>query len=160
MASETFPLFYNGGNGMFWDHTYRANLGLATITMSGWGVGAYDFDNDGYKDLFFANSHVDENIELYFPHLRYKLPNAVFHNRGDGTFEDVSNLAGPDFQMARGHRGSAFGDFNNDGRVDLVVSAIGDKPALLYNITSNSNRWITLKLEGVRSNRQGIGGLG
>ncbi|MDA2931100.1 CRTAC1 family protein, partial [Acidobacteria bacterium AH-259-O06] len=157
LASETFPLFFNSGNGIFIDHTYQAQIGLATIRMSGWGVGAYDFNNDGYKDLFFANSHVDENINLYFRHLHYKLPNAVFQNLRNGTFQDASARAGPTFQVARAHRGSAFGDLNNDGRVDVVVSAIGEEPAVLYNVSPGDYNWIMLDLAGTKSSRDAIG---
>ncbi len=157
LASETFPLFINGGSGSFTDQTYRAQLGFATMTMSGWGLGAYDFDNDGNKDLFFANSHVHDNIEFYFSHLRSRLPNAVFRNLGNGTYRNVSLQAGAALEPARAHRGVAFGDLNNDGRIDVVVSAIGQEPAVLLNASPAANHWIVLDLDGTRSNRDGIG---
>jgi hypothetical protein len=124
--------------------------------VSGWGAGIYDFDNDGYKDLFSANSHVSENADLD-PQQRYRQPNAVFHNLRNGTFADVSANAGKAFTEAAAHRGCAFGDLNNDGKIDVVVSAIGSPGELLYNTSSGSNHWILIQAVGVKSNRDGIG---
>lgn len=156
LASQTFPLFLNQGGGLFLDAAYETQIGLSATSMSGWGNGAYDFDNDGYKDLFTANSHVSENIQLY-RHYEYKLPNAVFRNQGDGTFRDVTGKAGPAMNVARPHRGCAFGDLNNDGRVDVVVSVIGEKPEVLYNSSPVDHHWILIELEGTQSNRDAIG---
>jgi hypothetical protein len=124
--------------------------------MSGWGNGIYDFDNDGFKDLFTANSHVSDNADDD-PQQHYRQANAVFQNLQDGTFRDVSTQAGPDMQVRAAHRGCAFGDLNNDGKIDVVVSAIGDRAELLYNTTTNNNHWILLQTIGVKSNRDGIG---
>jgi hypothetical protein len=124
--------------------------------MSGWGNGIYDFDNDGFKDLFTANSYVSENADDD-PQLHYKQANAVFQNLQNGTFRDVSTQAGPDMQVRAVHRGCAFGDLNNDGKIDVVVSTIGDRAELLYNTTTNNNHWILLQTIGVKSNRDGIG---
>jgi hypothetical protein len=130
-------------------------LGFATVLMGGWGVGAYDLDDDGRKELFFANSHVSENVESYGHH-RYRQANAVFQAGPDGRFRDVTAASGPDMKRARAHRGCAFGDLDDDGRVDVVVSAIGEPPAVLFN-TSDAGHWIALRLRGTRSNRDGIG---
>jgi hypothetical protein len=124
--------------------------------MSGWGNGIYDFDNDGFKDLFTANSHISDNADDD-PQQHYRQANAAFQNLQDGTFRDVSTQAGPDMQVRAAHRGCAFGDLNNDGRIDVVVSAVGDHAELLYNTTTNSNHWILLQTIGVKSNRDGIG---
>jgi hypothetical protein len=124
--------------------------------MSGWGNGIYDFDNDGFKDLFTANSHVSENADDDAQQ-HYRQANAVFQNLQNGTFRDVSAQAGPDMQVRAAHRGCAFGDLNNDGKIDVVVSAIGDHAELLYNTTTNNNHWILLQTIGVKSNRDGIG---
>jgi hypothetical protein len=124
--------------------------------MSGWGTGAYDFDNDGRKDLFSANSHLNANVEAYGHH-RYRQPNAVFRGAEGATFRDVTAETGPAMQRARAHRGCAFGDLDGDGRVDVVVSVIGEPPEVLYNTTAGGGHWLGLRLEGTKSNRDGIG---
>jgi enediyne biosynthesis protein E4 len=156
LGRETFPLFRNEGTGSFSVDTYKAGIGFASLKMSGWGNGIYDFDNDGFKDLFTANSHVSDNADDD-PQQHYRQANAVFQNLQDGTFRDVSTQAGPDMQVRAAHRGCAFGDLNNDGKIDVVVSAIGDHAELLYNTTTNNNHWILLQTMGVKSNRDGIG---
>jgi hypothetical protein len=156
LGRETFPLFRNEGTGFFSVDTYKAGIGFASLGMSGWGNGIYDFDNDGFKDLFSANSHASENADEDHEQ-QYRQTNAVFLNAHNGTFRDVSMFAGPDMQVRVAHRGCAFGDLNNDGKVDVVVSAIGDGAELLYNTTKNSNHWILIDTIGVKSNRDGIG---
>ena len=103
------PLYRNLGQGQFAVKTTAAGLGMDTFEMSGWGNGIADFDNDGWKDLFVARSNVDENKRLFSPRT-FEEPNAVFRNLQDGRFQNVSATAGPDFQIAGGHRGVAFGD--------------------------------------------------
>ena len=156
LGRETFPLFRNEGTGSFSVDTYKAGIGFPSLKMSGWGNGIYDFDNDGFKDLFTANSHVSENADDD-PQQHYRQANAAFQNLQDGTFRDASTQAGPDMQVRAAHRGCAFGDLNNDGKIDVVVSAIGDHAELLYNTTTNNNHWILLQTIGVKSNRDGIG---
>ena len=155
LQGETFPLFFNSGRGFFVESSYQAGIGYASRQMSGWSVGAYDFDNDGYKDLFTANSHVSENVHIYGPE-RYRQPNAVFRNMGSGQFQDVSRSAGVSMNEAA-HRGSAFGDLNNDGKVDAVVSAIGSPAEVLYNTSPGANHWVLIQTVGTKSNRDGIG---
>src|ERR1700756_2963445 len=135
LGGETFPLFHNEGNGWFNDDSYKAGIGFRSLKMSGWGAGIQDFDNDGYKDLFTANSHVSENADLDGQQ-HYRQPNAVFRNMHDGTFRDVSSEAGSGMQIRAAHRGCAFGDLNNDGKMDVVVSAIGSPAELLYNTST------------------------
>jgi enediyne biosynthesis protein E4 len=156
LGGETFPLFRNEGNGFFSADTYKAGIGFRSFKMSGWGNGIHDFDNDGYKDLFSANSHVSENADVD-PQQHYRQANAVFWNLRDGTFRDVSSEAGPAMQARAAHRGCAFGDLNNDGRVDAVVSVIGGPAELLYNTSPRGNHWILIWATGVKSNRDGIG---
>ncbi len=156
LGGETFPLYLNTGNGLFDPTTYPSGLGFPTLKMSGWGVGAYDFDNDGQKDLFTANSHVSENVDFYGRD-RYRQANALFRNLGNGHFEYVNGQAGSAMQVAAAHRGCAFGDWNNDGRIDAVVSVIGEAARVLHNSSNRENRWILIQLEGTRSNRDGIG---
>ena len=136
---ETFPIYLNRGGGNFFDATASSGLAQATASMSGWGNGIYDFDNDGWKDLFVARSNVVDNIRLVFPDRRYAEPNSVFRNLGNGRFEDVSATAGPDFQLEAAHRGVAFGDFDNDGRVDMLVSVLGGPVKLFHNVSPNTN---------------------
>jgi hypothetical protein len=156
LSGDRFPLYLNTPDGVFVPATHRAGLGFATVLMSGWGTGAYDFDNDGHKELFTANSHVSENVDSYGHH-RYRQPNALFRGVGDGRFRDVTADAGAAMQRARAHRGCAFGDLDNDGRIDVVVSVIGEPPEILYNATAGGGHWLELRLEGTKSNRDGIG---
>src|SRR5260370_7685574 len=126
------------------------------MKMGGWGAGIEDFDNDGYKDLFTANSHVSENADSDGQQ-QYRQANAVFRKMHDGPFQDVSGDAGSGMQIRAAHRGCAFGDLNNDGKIDVVVSAIGSPAELLYNTSTGSNHWILIQTIGVKSNRDGIG---
>jgi tetratricopeptide (TPR) repeat protein len=156
LEGETFPVFRNLGKGFFADETYPSRLGMETIKRSGWGLGLFDFNNDGFKDLFTANAHVIDNIEL-FNEQTYRQPNSVFANLGDGQFAYVSRMAGPDLQARGAHRGCAFADFNNDGRMDVVTTALNEPAALLLNESPNDHHWLTLRLIGTQSNRSGIG---
>jgi len=156
MIYDTFPLFRNTGKApVFEDVTAESGLAVATRALTGWGIGVYDFDNDGFKDVFTANAH--------FPALEEslgtvpELPNSVFRNQGNGRFEDVSKTAGIDFQVQGQYRGVAFADFDNDGRVDAVVSNVNGPARLFRNMTTGSGHWLALKLRGTKSNRDGIG---
>ena len=156
IEKQTFPFYWNLGNGQFAVKTTAAGLGLDTFEMSGWGNGIADFDNDGWQDLFVARANVDENVRLFKPRT-FEEPNAVFRNLGRGKFENVSATAGPDFQAPAGHRGVALGDLDNDGRVDAVVSVLNGLAKIFHNTTRNGNHWILLTLRGTKSNRMGIG---
>jgi hypothetical protein len=156
LGGETFPLYRNEGNDLFTMDTYPANIGFSTYKMSGWGAGIVDFNNDGYKDLFSANSHVSENADID-PQQHYLQTNAIFENMKDNTFQDVSTHAGPGLGLRAAHRGAAFGDLNNDGKIDIVVSVIAGHAELLYNTTANGNHWLLIQTIGTKSNRDGIG---
>jgi enediyne biosynthesis protein E4 len=156
LGGETFPLYRNEGNDLFSMETYPANIGFSTYKMSGWGAGIVDFNNDGYKDLFSANSHVSENADID-PQQHYLQTNAIFENMKDKTFQDVSAHAGPGLGLRAAHRGAAFGDLNNDGKIDVVVSVIAGYAELLYNTTANANHWLLIQTIGTKSNRDGIG---
>ena len=156
LFDQTFPLFRNLGNGLFDDATDSSGLAPLTAERSCWSNGLFDFNNDRWKDLFTANSHVTDNIELFIA-TQYKQANSVFLNRGDGTFRDASQGAGLALGVPGAHRGAAFADFNNNGKIDVVVSAIGAPAELWENVSPDDNHWLVIKLTGTRSNRDGIG---
>jgi hypothetical protein len=156
MFGDTFPLYRNLGGGQFEDATSRAGLTTLTSRFTAWGTGAFDFDNDGRKDLFAATSDILDNADAVV-HRPYALPNLLLRNKGNLTFEDVSATAGAAFSVPAPHRGAAFGDFNNDGKIDIVVTVLNGPPELLMNRTRNQNHWIILKLVGVKSNRDSLG---
>ena len=156
LAGETFPLFHNDGKGLFDDASYKSHMGILSNKRSGWSPALIDFNNDGWKDLFVSGSHVNDTVEA-FEATPYRLPNAVFANAGDGTFQDFSERAGADFQKPGVHRGAAFADFNNDGRIDVVVSQIGGRAELWENTSPGDKTWIDVKLTGTKSNRDGLG---
>jgi len=156
MFNDTYPLFRNTGKApAFEDFTTQARLGFVTRRLTGWGVGLYDFDNDGFKDVFTANSHFP-GLDPYLGSLS-ALPNSVFHHSSSGWLEDDSKSAGNAFQSPGLNRGVAFADFDNDGRVDAVVSNINGPARLYRNVTRNTGHWLALKLTGTRSNRDAIG---
>jgi len=156
LNNEIFPLFHNLGGGMFEDATFPSRLSVLSAPRGGWSAGIFDLNNDGWKDLFSANSHADDNVEQ-FTAASYRQPNSIFANLGDGTFWDVSKEVGEDFQVPRAHRGCAFADFDNDGKIDVVVSSLQDKAELWHNVSPTQNNWIILRLVGSKSNRDGIG---
>ncbi|MEJ2008604.1 MAG: CRTAC1 family protein [Acidobacteriota bacterium] len=158
LFGETFPLFRNLGKGTFDDATFSSGLSTLTAKRSGYSNGIFDFNNDGWKDIFTANSHVDDNIDLFMA-THYKLQNSIFANMRNGTFRDISAEAGLHLAPPRAHRGAAFADFNNDGKIDVVVSAIGAPAELWENVSTNDNNWLLMKLKGSKSNRDGIGAV-
>jgi len=157
LAGETFPIFLNEG-GMFLDAGHRTRMAPLSHDRSGWSIGLFDLDNDGWKDIFTTNSHVNDTVE-FFEAAKYKLPNSVFRNAGNGTFVDATPGSGLDEGPPRAHRGCGFADFNNDGRIDVVVAALGDRAEIWENITGGDNHWLILRLRGTKSNRDGIGAV-
>jgi hypothetical protein len=156
LEGETFPLFRNAGKGFLMDVTWPSGIGKASIRLSGWSVGLFDFNNDGWKDLFTANAHVNDNQELYNEQI-YRQSNAVFMNLGNGHFTDVSREVGQSFQNKAAHRGAAFADFNNDGKVDIVTTSLNEPTELWLNESATQHHWLALQLIGTKSNRDGIG---
>jgi hypothetical protein len=130
---------------------------MGTRQFTGWSLGMYDFDNDGWKDLFFALSHLTQ-LDRYLGR-DSALPNRVFRNLDGKRFVDVSAAAGPDFQQAAMHRGVAFADFDNDGRVDAVVSVVNGPAKLFRNVTGGDSHWLAIRLRGRHANRQGLGAV-
>lgn len=156
MFRDSFPLYRNLGDGQFEDIADSSGLTALSSAITAWGAGVFDFDNDGNKDLFAACADILDNA-MELAHRPFPLPNRVFRNRGDVTFEDVSAKAGASFQVPAAHRGAAFGDLNNDGKIDVVVTVLNGPPEIWMNRSSNRNHWIILKLVGVKSNRDGLG---
>jgi hypothetical protein len=158
ILNDSFLLFRNlGGAGGFEEYAQRTGLTMGTRPFTGWSLGMYDFDNDGWKDLFFALSHLSQ-LERYLGR-DSALPNRVFRNAGGKRFEDVSAGAGPEFQEAAMYRGAAFADFDNDGRVDAVVSVANGPAKLFHNVTAGDSHWLAIRLRGRRANRQGLGAV-
>lgn len=157
IINDSFLLFRNPTQpgGLFEDYAQRTGLLMGTRQFTGWSLGMYDFDNDGWKDLFFGLSHLAE-LEKYLGR-DSALPNRVFRNVEGKKFEDVSAGAGPDFQRPAMHRGVAFADFDNDGRVDAVVTVLNGPPKLFRNVSSGTANWLALRLRGRQSNRMGLG---
>lgn len=156
LPRQTFPLFRNLGGGLFDDVTARSGVHSATVALGGWSNAFMDFDNDGFKDIFVAASHVNDLAED-FENVAYEQPNVVLRNSGGGTFANVSERAA-DFRPAA-HRGAAFADFDQDGRVDVVVSVLGGSAELWRNVGQASNHWLGVRLRGTRSNRDGMGAV-
>jgi len=156
LANQMYALYQNSGDGSFNYVTLTSGLGPITRTHSGWGVRFFDYDNDGWKDLLIAQGHDLDTIQLTSPNLRYREPMLLARNTGQG-FVDVSAGSGAVFQQAWAARGMAIGDIDNDGRVDAIVTT-NDGPAyILHNETFTQNHWLTLRLVGHKSNRDGIG---
>jgi enediyne biosynthesis protein E4 len=153
---EMFSLYRNDGNEFFSDVAAANGVAQSTRLLSGWGLKFFDYDNDGLVDLFLANGHPDDMIENYSQQVRYKEPFVLFHH--DGTrLVDVSAKAGPVFQKSFPARGLAVGDYNNDGRIDVLIGNNGAPPVLLKNNAGEGNHWIGVLLQGTACNRDGIG---
>ena len=154
--SDEVPMLYRNYGGAFEDASLRGGLG-ANRQYVGFGVGFFDFDNDGWIDIFMANGHVYTQIADLNLHITYREPKLLYRNRGDGRFEDVSAKAGPAILAENVGRGCAFGDFDNDGDVDVIVNNLDGPPTLLRNDGGNGNHSILIKCVGTRSNRSAIG---
>jgi hypothetical protein len=152
---EMFSLYRNDGNEFFSDIAAPQGVAQATRLLSGWGLKFFDYDNDGEVDLFLANGHPDDMIEKYSQQVRYKEPLLLFHHEGT-KLVNVSDQAGPAFTRMFAARGLAVGDYNNDGRVDVLVGNNGAEPLLLKNNVAG-NHWLGVKLQGTACNRDAIG---
>jgi len=150
-------LYRNEGNMMFNDVSYPSGIGSNTLPYLGWGSGCVDFDNDGWPDLFVVNGHVYPQVDKLTAGAKYRERKLAFLNRRDGTFRDISTLAGAALGLLQSSRGAAFGDLDNDGDIDVVVENIDGAPMILRNDGGNRNHWITLQLAATRSNRMAIG---
>ncbi|HEY1203165.1 MAG: CRTAC1 family protein [Bryobacteraceae bacterium] len=155
LENETFPLFRNLGKGGFADITEASGMTRLSTPMAGYSPTIADFDNDGWKDLFVTRGHVQSLG--YASHVQVEQPNTVFRNVGGAKFQALTAEAGLTAQPPRRHRGSAVGDLNGDGRLDVVVTALSAPAEVWINDTPAANHWIEFQLEGTRSNRDGIG---
>jgi len=157
LSDQKYALYHNSGNGSFTYETGPSGLGIATRPYAGWGVKFLDYDNDGWKDLFIAQGHVMDTIQLTFPHLRYLQPPLLLHNEAGKKFVDVSAQSGAVFKQKWAARGLAVGDLRNSGALDVVISTNNGPAYVLRNHGGTRNHWLTLQLEGRKSNRDGIG---
>jgi len=156
-SGEQLSLYRRDSSGLFLDVSARSGVGIATQTYLGFGAFFFDFDLDGWQDIFVTNGHIHDDISKRDSGVAYREPSLLFQNRGQGNFADVSRLCGAALSTPRVGRAAAVGDFDNDGAPDILLVTNGGKPALLRNENRTGNGWIRLVLEGRRSNRDGIG---
>ena len=155
-ADDSNGLYHNDGKGNFDDVTRSAHIAVETRYIC-WGAGMVDLDNDGYPDLFMVTGNVYPEVERKLPQYANKTPRAVFRNLGNRTFEELGSEAGPGVSDAHSSRGCAFGDFDNDGDVDILIVNLNEPPSLLRNDVKGKQNWLKVKLNGVKSNRSAIG---
>src|SRR5229473_8578582 len=155
-SDDTSILYKNDGKGNFDDWTIRSGLGVETRFI-GWGAGIVDLDNDGNPDLFLVTGSVYPEVEQKLPAYPFRTPRAVFRNLGNGKFEELIDEAGTGIAAVHSSRGCAFGDFDNDGDMDVLVVNLNEPPSLLRNDLSGGNHWIKVRLVGTKSNRSAIG---
>jgi hypothetical protein len=149
-------LYYNQGKGVFDDMTVRAGLGVETQFIC-WGTGIQDLDNDGLPDIFMVAGGVYPEVERKFPEIPMSMPRMLFRNLGDGTFEELTDIASPGVTARHCSRGCAFGDFDNDGDLDILIMNRNEPPSLLRNDVTGENHWLKVKLVGVKSNSSAVG---
>src|SRR5882757_3759389 len=155
-ADDTCNLYHNNGDGTFSDVTFAAGVGVNNRYVA-WGCGFVDYDNDGWQDIIQINGHVYPEIDNYHFDQTFKNPRLVYRNLGNGRFKDVSAEMGPGISEHFSSRGAAFGDYNNDGDMDVLILNMNDLPSLLRNEGGNKQNWIKIKLVGTKCNRTAIG---
>jgi hypothetical protein len=153
---DTCDLYHNNGDGTFTDVTFVSGVGVNTQYVN-WGAGFVDYDNDGWADIFHVTGHVYPEIESYNLDAQFKSPRIVYRNLGNGKFKDVSAQMGSGVTQKMSSRGCAFGDYDNDGDIDVLVLNMNDPLSLLRNEGGNKNNWIKIKLVGTKCNRTAIG---
>jgi len=155
-ADDTCNLYHNNGDGTFTDLSFNSGIGINN-TYVAWGCGFIDYDNDGWSDIVQINGHVYPEIDKYNFGETFKNPRLVYKNLGNGRFKDVSSEMGPGITAKYSSRGAAFGDYDNDGGMDMVILNMNERPSLLHNVGGNKKNWIKLKLLGTKCNRTAIG---
>ncbi len=155
-SDDTNGLYRNDGKGNFEDVTLSTHIGVET-QYTCWGAGIVDLDNDGWPDLFMVTGTVYPQLEKKLPNFPSMTPRVVFRNLGNGTFEELIEQAGPGVAAKHSSRGCAFGDFDNDGDMDILIVNLGEPPSLLRNDLKSGNHWLKIKLIGTKSNRSAIG---
>ncbi len=156
-TNESLALYHNDGGGLFTDATPSSGIGPSSARSLTFGTFFFDYDLDGRSDIFALNGHVADDISVLQPTLKYAEPPLLFHNRGNGKFDDVSEKVGASFRPPMVGRGAAYLDFDNDGDLDLVFNVSNSPARLLRNDGGNANDMLRVKLVGTRSNRDGIG---
>jgi hypothetical protein len=157
-SNQMLALYHNEHNGLFVDEAPHSDIGRATLLTLGFGCFFFDYDLDGWPDIFIANGHIEDAIERVQPRVRYAEPPHLFRNLGNGKFTEMTASAGAAFVAPRVVRGAAYADINNDGALDILVSTNGGPPALFRN-TGATNHSLRIKLIGTKSNRDGIGAV-
>lgn len=155
-ADDTCNLYHNNGDGTFSDLSFTAGVGINNNYVA-WGCGFIDYDNDGWADIVQVNGHVYPEIDHYNFGESFKNPRLVYRNLGNGHFQDVSASMGPGITSHYSSRGAAFGDYDNDGGMDILINNMNELPSLLHNVGGNKQNWIKLKLIGTKCNRTAIG---
>jgi enediyne biosynthesis protein E4 len=157
-ANQMLSLYHNEGNGLFVDEAPQSEVGRATLVTLGFGCFFFDYDNDGWPDIFVADGHIESEIERVQKRVSYAEPPHVFRNLGGGKFQEVTASLGAAFASPKVARGAAYADIDNDGTLDVLITTNGGHPYLFHN-EGGSNRSLRVKLEGTKSNRDGIGAV-
>ena len=154
--TETNTVYHNHDGTFFTDNTITSGIAEVTHGYLGWGIRFFDYDNDGYQDIFVANGHLMDNITLLEKHVTYPQRNLLFRNLGDGTFANVMSET-DGLALKKVSRGAAIGDYDNDGDLDILVTNCNQRSDLLQNTVGNRNNWIQIQVVGQKGNRSGIG---
>ncbi len=157
-SNQMMSLYHNEGNGLFVDEAPRSTVGRASLLTLGFACYFLDYDLDGRLDIFAANGHLDSDIERIQKRIMYRQPPHMFRNTGGGRFDEVNAALGPDFMMPRVARAAAYADIDNDGDLDLLITTNGG-PAVLLRNDGGTNHALRVRLQGTKSNRDGIGAV-
>jgi len=152
-------LYHNEGTGLFLDEAPMSTVGRASLLNLTFATFFFDYDLDGFPDIFVANGHIEEEIERVQPKVKYTQPPQLFHNAGQGKFSDVTASLGPAFQKPMVARGAASGDYDRDGDLDVLVTSNAGPAFLFRNDGGNRNNWLSVRTVGVAANRDGIGAV-